>query len=141
MSITFLKKNAPAGLKVLSVIYYLATLFSILISVLAFTNSGPLNSIVKAGAGPSLNAANFASLGIIFFIMAAFSFLVALGLQNKNNIARIALIAFSCLNVIGGIISIIEGSYISSVNLAFNALVAYYLVFNKKVREEFITPL
>lgn len=137
MKITFIKKSLPGGLKTISIIYYIATIFSFIIAILAFTESSIFGKIPEFSSKISNPTLAFAVLGILFIFLSIFSFLVALGLQNKSNKARLALIIFCIINIIGGIISISKGSYISSINLLFNTTVASYLIFNRKVKEEF----
>ena len=137
MKISFLDKSLPGWLRAISVLYYLATAFSAALAVLSFTRS---SLITKApGFTQSIASYNsaFIALGVIFIALSIFSFFVALGLQNRSNKARIALLAFCGLNILGGIVSVIGKSYLSFVNIAFNSAVFSYLLFSKKIRKEF----
>jgi len=136
MKLKLIKKESLVGIKVLSIIYYLATIFSLTIASIAFFKPDFIkNAPTFEGQLPSEYV--IISFGIFFVLLAFFSFFVAIGLQNKSNKARISLIVFCAINAIGGIISIAEGSYLSSINLLFNLGIIYYLVFNKKAKAQF----
>jgi len=136
MKLRLIKKESLVGIKVISIIYYLATIFSLAIALIAFFKPDFIKDAPTFG-GQLPSEYVIISLGIFFVFLTFFSFFVAIGLQNKSNKARISLIVFSTINVIGGIISIAEGSYLSSINLIFNMGIIYYLLFNKKVKEQF----
>jgi len=136
MKLKLIKKESLVGIKIISIIYYLATIFSLTIALIAFFKPDFIKDAPTFG-GQLPSEYILISLGIFFVFLTFFSFFVAIGLQNKNNKARISLIVFCAINAIGGVISIAEGSYLSSINLLFNLGIIYYLVFNKKVKAQF----
>jgi hypothetical protein len=131
------RKSLPLGLRIISIIYYITAILSILIALLAFLSPGIIKNVPGFGTNIAANPLAFIILGIIFLILSPISFFIAYGIQRVNNKARIALLVLCAINVIGGIISIIEGSYLSSINLVFNLLIGLYITLNKKVRREF----
>jgi len=137
MGLVLLQKDSLIWIKIISIIYYIATVFSLAIAVVSFTAPKIIEKIPGFPSAIAASSSAFIALGIVFIILAGISFFIAYGLQGKNNGARITLAAFCTLNVIGGIISVIEGSYLSSINLAFNLLVGGYLMFNNRVKIAF----
>ena len=137
MALILMRKSLPLGLRIISIIYYIATVFSLIIAILAFTAPGIIKNVPGFGANIAANPLAFVILGIIFIILSGLSFFIAQGIQRIDNKARMALLVLCAINVIGGIISIIEGSYLSSINLAFNLAIGLYITLNKKVRREF----
>lgn len=136
MKLKLIQKGSLLGIKIISIIYYLATLFSLIIATIAFFKPKIIKDIPPFG-GQLPSETIIISLGVFFIVLSFFSFFVAKGLQNRNNKAKISLIAFCMINIIGGIISIIEKSYLSVINFVFNFAIIYYLLFNKKVKKQF----
>ena len=132
-----IRKNLPFWIKAISVVYYVGAALSVIIAVLAFSKSGIITKVPGYAQNIASHSQAFSYLGALFVFLSIFFFLVALGLQNRNNVARIALLAFCGINLIGGIMSVIEKSYLSFVSIAFNAAVFSYLLFSKKIRKEF----
>lgn len=136
MRLKLIRKNSLFGIKIISIIYYLATIFSLVIALIAFFKPEIIKGAPTLG-GQVPPEYFIISLGVFSIFLVFFSFFIAIGLQNKSNGARASLIVFSVINALGGIISIIEGSYLSSINLVFNLGIIYYLAFNKKVKSQF----
>lgn len=123
------------GIIAISVIYFLTSITSLIIGGLAIFDPSIFTSI--PGFNIDLNSGIFTSFKIFMILFSIISFILAYFLLKKNNWARIAIIGISILMIIGGIISIIEGSYLSIANLLFNLLIVLYLIMNKKVKESF----
>ena len=136
MRLKLIRKNSLFGIKIISIIYYLATIFSLTIALIAFFKPEIIKGAPTFG-GQVPPEYFIISLGIFSIFLIFFSFFIAIGLQNKSKGARASLIVFSAINALGGIISIAEGSYLSSINLIFNMGIIYYLIFNKRVKTQF----
>jgi hypothetical protein len=131
------KKKAPLGLKIISVIYYIACALYLAISLVAFIKSSWISELSNLGLLPAMSQQTIMTFGIIFLALAVLSFFIARGLPRFQMWARIALLGICALNIIGGIFSIVEGNYPSAINLVFNLAIACYLIFSKKVKEAF----
>jgi len=128
-------KKIPLGIKIIAVIYYIATVFYLGIALISFFKSGLISKIPDFATiiTPRISIL----FGITFLLLSILSFFIARGLFKFQKWARIVLIIFSVVNIIGGIFSIIEGNLTSSINLVFNLVIASYLLFNKKVKSAF----
>jgi hypothetical protein len=127
--------KTPTGIKIISVVYYLSAVLYLAIAVISLFFPDIIFKI------PDFNEITNSSasiiIGVIFILLTIFSITVATGIRKLKSWARIAIIIFCSLNIIGGIFSVVEGSYLSLINLIFNLLIASYLIFSKKIRESF----
>ena len=132
------KKEVPTGVKVISVLGYLATF------VLAITGG----SIIATGAEKMTNLLNvlgFAGIGkteiittgILFLLMAALYFFISKDLWVGKNWARIALITLSAIWAIFALISLIMGDLGSIISLVIHGLVGSYMMWSKEVVSAF----
>lgn len=135
-----MKKEIPVGVKIISIVYYIAAAAAVLGSILLFVGSAFISSLfanipllnILGAVGVGL----FIFLGIVCLIFGVFDFFIARGLWNAKNWARILVIIFSCIGVLIGIGSITSG-FASIVQLAISGLIGGYLIFSKEVREAF----
>jgi hypothetical protein len=130
------RRKIPLGVKLISILYFLAGISSILIAILSFTYPNLFNNIPDFNLG-SFGPQVMIMFGIVMLILSVISFIVAVGLLKRKNWARITVIVISIINILGGILSIIEGSWISSINLIVNLVIVLYLTISKKVRIAF----
>ena len=132
------KNKLPLGIIIISIIYYLAAILYLGVAILAFIKPEIIKEVPNfSNINPAILPNAFFSLGIIFILLSVFALVVATGLLKRWNFSRIALIIFCIFNIVGGILSLTEGNYLSSINIAFNLIIAVYLIFSKKVRTAF----
>jgi hypothetical protein len=131
------KRKASLGLKIISVIYYIASVLYLAISLVAFIKSSWISELSNLGLLPNMSQQTITIFGIIFILLAVLSFFIARGLLKFQMWARIALLAICTINILGGILSVLEKSYPSIINLVFNLIIACYLIFSKKVKAAF----
>jgi len=137
MDLKGLFKEKPLGLKIIIVIYSVAFLLYLLIGIIAFTSKGIIKKIPNFSISSLPETQAFSIIGAIFVILAILVVLTVVGLLKSKNWARILLIIFCVLNVLGGIISVFEGNFLSLINLLFNAGVSSYLILAKGAKKTF----
>lgn len=141
-------KEAPTGIKVLSVLYYisavfliLAGLFFLIMGILTLTSSGNnLGSQAEAVASLLFSSMGIFTLilGIVFIGLAVLNFFIARGLKKGKRWSRTLVIIFSCLGIILAVPSIIKGSFFSGIfDLLISGIIGGYLLFSSKVKEFF----
>ena len=134
------KNKLPIGVLILAIIYYFATIVYIATAIVLFLKSEWFRNVPPFNNNPILTPQTFYILGGVLLLMSIVSVTIATGLIMRKNWARYLAIVLSAIFVAGGILSILEKSYISIINLVVNLLIIIYLVFSKKVKEKFDKP-
>jgi len=130
-------KKSILGIKIVSVMYYVATIIYLGIGIISFFMRETLMKIPEFSSIkiPLDQAAII--IGTTFILLAIFTFFVSTGLIKKQSWARKALILFTAINGIGGLTSVLEGNYLSLISFTFNIGLASYLIINKKIKNQF----
>ena len=124
-------KNRPVGVKILAILAYIGAVLSILGALAMFIGSafvGPLLANIP-GYTAILGAAGAAiaiTLGIVLIAFAVLDYFIGKGLWNGKNWARIVTLVFAVIGLIGSIWPL------SIVQLVIDALIIWYLGFNKQ---------
>ena len=130
-----IKKSAPVGVKIISILYYIGAVASILLILLVAFWKEFLSQI------PSIDLLGPSFLVVIIIaglLMAVLDFFVARGLWKGQNWARIVAIVFSALGLIGAIVSLVQGSIGSGIiSLVIDGVIGGYLLFAKEVKRFF----
>lgn len=134
---SIVKKKVPLGLRIISIIYYIASALYLTIALVAFFKKNWILELSNLGLLPVMNAQTTFIFGAVFLLLSIISFFIARGLIKFHAWSRIALLGICSINIIGGLFSIIEGNYPSIINLVFNLIIASYLIFSKKVKRAF----
>jgi len=124
------KKSIPLGIKVISIFYYLISVFSIIGGIILIIGGNefitkdpslaPLEGIATIG-------------GIMLLAFGIFSIFVAKNLWKGKNWAKWAVIIISGLEVIISLSNIIE----NIITIIINAIILGYLFFSKSVKTAF----
>lgn len=146
------KKSVPAGVKVISILYYLgATLLIIFGLLLIFVSlfMGAGTSAVSETVSDTQIAgmvANILAVGSILFIIVAIisiiwavlSIIIGIGLWRARKWARIVAIMIGMLGILSSFGFFVIESYILGILFMIYYLVGVgYLIFSKKVKEAF----
>jgi hypothetical protein len=131
------KRKAPLGLKIISVIYYIACALYLAIAIVAFIKISWISELSNLGLLPAMSQQTIMTFGIFFVLLSILSFFIARGLLKFQMWARVALLAICAINIFGGILSVLEKSYPSIINLVFNLIIACYILFSKKTKAAF----
>ena len=142
-------KEVPVGAKIISVLYYISFSFSIFLIIGVFWIIIRNRMVIGIGLiWPILILLVSIGFAILLFFMGK-------GLWKGENWARMTAIVFSIIYILGYILIIVFGSIIFAVvgfsfsqllgaggvsvliGIAIQALIAGYLLFNKKVKEAF----
>ena len=131
-------KVMPAGVKVISVLYYIGAGLCALFGLLFMAGAGLAGALLKSISLLSvLGAGFFVILGILFVGFGALDFFVGRGLWKGRNWARVVAIIFSALGVLNGLYSLIHFSIFGLVMLAIQVLIVWYLAFSQEVKAAF----
>jgi len=131
------KKNAPVGVKIISVLNYINSALSVIVGVLfillILINYDTVISELEDNLGVWVTIL----LSLFLIAVGVIAFLIARGLWNGKEWARITQIILSAAFAVIAIINLIGGEWSSVLSLAVNGLIAGYLSLNKKVKEFF----
>ncbi|MBR9705064.1 DUF2127 domain-containing protein [Candidatus Pacearchaeota archaeon] len=130
-----MKKSIPVGIIIISIIYFISAIAGAIFATIAFIQPDLLLNL--PGFNIPLDSSMFLTIKISLIFFAILSSILGLFLLKQKNWARYGIIIISLIMVIGGILSIIEKNYLSSINLIFNLLIVLYLLLSKKVRLSF----
>lgn len=129
------KGEIPFGIKIISIYYYISGALSIILWLLIIFAGRMMGGIIGMENFPfSL----FLISGIIGVIMGIFTIFVGSNLRKRKNWAKIVVIIFSLMGIIGGINILIQNYIILSIiSLAISSPILFYLSFSKKSKEFF----
>lgn len=132
-------KEIPIGVKIISVLYYIATGLGILLTIFLFVGTAFLGSLF-----PFLTAISAWGYGLVILcaiLALAFtvlSFFIARGLWKLKNWARILAIVFAGLGILGAIGSFASGFNISVVvQILAHGAIGGYLLLSKEAKKAF----
>jgi glucan phosphoethanolaminetransferase (alkaline phosphatase superfamily) len=127
----------PIGVILIAVFYFLASILYLATAIIAFFYKNLLTQLPNFNIPEAFVDQAILTLGILFLVLSLLSLIIAIALLKRKNWARVFVIIFSFILIIGGVFSLIEGNYISSINLLINLIIAAYLLFSKKVKRYF----
>ncbi|SRR3989344_4165453 len=129
-------KKAPAGVKIISVLYYIGAVLSVLAGILIIVVSDYMASLVPELG--TLGSGLFIFVGIILLIFGVLGFFIGKGLWNLKSWARIVAIIFAIFGIISAIYSILgEFAVRHIVSIVIHAVMGGYLFFSKDVKRAF----
>jgi len=137
MKIQNLFREKPLGLKIIIIIYSIATIAYFSLGIALFSSKELINKIpdFKPVSIPGVQASLI--IGIIFIFLSVLCLFIVKGLLTSKNWARIILIIFCSLNVFGGIFSLAKGNFLSLINIIFNLAIISYFILNKNAKKQF----
>ncbi len=122
--------SAPMGVKILSVLAYLGAAFTVLFGVMMMAGSALFGGFLRMMPGYSamagLGAGIFIVMGLVMIAGGILDYFIGKGLWDGKNWARILLLVFAVLGVLGSITSF------NLVNLVISGVIIWYLGFNKE---------
>jgi len=135
------KKEVPTGVKIISVLYYIATFIIFLLFITTLLES--ILSFFGKSLSPTIqNYLVFSGVVLLvtsFIILAIgiFSFFIAKGLWNLKPWTRKAAAGLSALSAVNSFMSIFEGNFLSIAFVILHVWIVYYLWYNKEVKSAF----
>ena len=133
-------KNMPQGVKIISILYYVAAAIYLLMGILLIAGGGVLSSLNLEGSMPWLAALGGGLLvlgGVIAIAFGVLDFFIAKNLNKGKEWARIIVIVFSVIGFVSALMSLIGGSAGSIISLALNGWIGWYLWLNKETKKYF----
>jgi hypothetical protein len=139
-------KKVPNGVKIISVLYIIFAIAIIFATIFYIYNMAVISKPLDIPADSGLDIPNhFDTIslimimsGIIFVGSAVFFFFIGRGLWKGKNWARMTVIVFSVLSVVGGLGKVIDGNIGAIISAGVSAIIGGYLFFNKNVKQVFI---
>lgn len=129
-------EKTPLGIKLISIIYFACAIFLLVFSIMLFVKFDFLRDMPDLF--PFLQALSSGlSIGITLIVISLLFLVVGIGLLRKKNWARIASLVLTLIGLAGSIMNVISQRWLSLINLVVYLLIGYYLIYNKKVRENF----
>lgn len=125
-------KEAPIGVKIISVLYYIGAGISLLGAIFMFFGGSFLSQYMLS----SILGGAFVLLGFFMVGLAVLSYFIARDLWRLKNWARIIVIVFSALTVLGALTSITQGVR-PIVDLLVSLAIGGYLAFSKEAKSAF----
>lgn len=131
-------KNAPVGVKIISVLVYIQAFFSVIVGLMMMLLKGFIVNfidsfkVVPTNFMPLINAA-FLVIGIFLILLGILYYLLARGLWKGSSWARVVELILASLGAFGGLISLPSGI----IGLVISGLIIWYLGFNKEGKEYF----
>jgi hypothetical protein len=129
------RAGVPTGVKVISVLYYIAALLFLMGGLALIIGSNALNSVLGT-LGP-LVAILGSVAGIIFLALAVLFFFVGKDLWRGRNWARVTVLVLSALGILSGLYAIALGDLTSITGLVINLIIGGYLLLNRSVKAAF----
>lgn len=133
------KLGVPVGVKIISVLYYIAAVVLIILGIALFGGAGLVGYLAsKIPFIAVLGSGIIAVAGIIVILLAVLSFFIARGLWKGKQWARIIVIIFAILGFISAIISLLKLDFSVIGSLVINGLIGGYLLFSENVKKAFV---
>lgn len=127
----------PIGVTIIGVLGYIGAAFLLLSGIAMLVGSSALASVIASIPGAALfGALGAAALivgGIVMIIFAVLYFFVSRALMSGRNWARITVLVLSAIGILGSISNPLAGI----VTIAVNAVIIWYLGFNKEAKNYF----
>ena len=143
-------KTIPIGVKIISVLHYIASLIFIILGLFMIIFSGIMVSVINSPEMIEIYSAYefdvtsiltqgfFIGVGVFFSALAFLAFFVGRGLWKLKPWARITAIIMSVLMIIYELYSmIIAFAFMQIMGLAIYIAIAVYLIFSKEVKKAF----
>jgi hypothetical protein len=134
-----MKKEVPAGAKIISFVYYVWATFAFLAAfVFLIGFSDFIFTFPFLGLFSLLSSEFFIVMSIFLFGIGTITLLVAHGLWNGQNWARIFAIVISSVKVLGTLTLITRGFVVDNViSFGINLLIIIYLISSGSVKKSF----
>jgi hypothetical protein len=122
--------NRPTGVTVIAVLYFLGAAFCVCLAIVFAVGGGLATAFLPPDTQiPRGVAAAAGALGaIVFFIGGAIAVVIAMGLLNLKEWARIVAIVFACLGLLGAAFALIRFHPFGLIRAAINGWILWYLL-------------
>jgi len=131
-------KNRPVGVSILSVLAYIGAVFLLLGGIGLFVGGEVISSYLSSlGAFSGIITAIGIVAGIILIALAVLYFFIGRGLWKGQNWARIVVLIFIVIGLIGSLVSIMGNLASSIVGIIIDVVIIWYLGFNQEAKSYF----
>jgi len=134
------KQPVPFGVKIIAILYYIGAVLGVIFGLIFLVvGTGIMGSKLIPLLG-ALGAGLFIAAGIVILGLGVFDFFIGRGLWKAKSWARIVVIVFAALAILGTITSMmVQGKIVGSgvFNLITQLVICGYLLFSKSVKQAF----
>ena len=134
------KQPVPFGVKIIAVLYCIGGVLGVIFGLIFLVvGTGIMGSKLIPLLG-ALGAGLFIAAGIVILGLGVFDFFIGRGLWKAKSWARIVVIVFAALAILGTITSMmVQGKIVGSgvFNLITQLVICGYLLFSKSVKQAF----
>ncbi|MBI2448910.1 hypothetical protein HYV49_01300 [Candidatus Pacearchaeota archaeon] len=128
------QKNIPAGVKVISVLFYIGSVLFLISGILSIAGIG----LPEEVGVPQLGRGFEIFGGVVSIILAVLVFLVGMGLWRGKRWTWITAIVLSVIGIITSLIGMVGGSVLGNlIGLIIYVAIGAYLLFNKDAKSVF----
>ncbi|VVB79654.1 Uncharacterised protein [uncultured archaeon] len=119
---------APVGVKILSILAYIGAVVTLILGIVMLFGANFLSGFLSQWVPVSgfLVGSMIVFVGVVFIALAVLDYFVGRGLWSGQNWARILVLIFSVLSVLGSL------RHFDIVNIVIDAVIIWYLGFNKE---------
>lgn len=132
------QKPVPTGVKIISVLYYIGSIFGIIFGVLFLVGAKTIEGAEIPILG-FFGAELFILGGVTLIISSIIGFFIGRGLWKGQNWARVVAIIFAILGILFIVVAMAQGQTPDGniVTLIIDVVIAGYLLFSKNVKLAF----
>ncbi|MBP7708578.1 hypothetical protein KA107_02740 [Candidatus Pacearchaeota archaeon] len=125
----------PTGVKILSVLAYIGAVLSLVVGLAMIFGASFISSLIPAGTLPMMGGllvgAGLIFAGIIAVLLAILDYFVGRGLWNGQNWARILVLIFAVLGILGSLMPF------NIVSIVIDGVIIWYLGFKDNAKAYF----
>ena len=131
-------KTVPVGVKVISVLFYIGAVLSVLFGLLSFVGASLFGALFSNIPALSfIGAGSFVVLGVVMLALGVLDFFVGRGLWKGHNWARIVAVILAALGVLMQLLALLGGRISAIVFLVIYLVIGGYLLLNNDVKASF----
>ncbi|MDP1695946.1 MAG: hypothetical protein Q8L29_03465 [archaeon] len=132
-----IKKNAPLGVKIISILNYISGGIAILAGLLFIALALINYPLIADKIGSSISSVIITVISIFLIIVGLIAYFIAKGMWRGQEWARITQIILSIIFGFSALTSVMKGMWSNIFGLAINFAIAGYLLFNKRAKRFF----
>jgi hypothetical protein len=129
-------KYAPTGVKVISILYYIGALLTLVMGLLLIAGSQTLVNLL-AEYGAIIGTELITGLGVALILWSILEFFLGRGLWKGQQWSRIVVLVLAGLSLIGAISNLLTDVGSALLNLIVSGLIVWYLGWNVEAKAHF----
>ncbi|GEM_PF-5451400 len=122
------KKPNSLGIKIIGGICFFAAIVYFLTGIILLYNKDLLSPLPNFNFTAGFEGVYYV-ISAVVFIFAVIYAIIGYGLLKRKRSAALALIIICLLNVLASLVSVIQGNFVSLLNLSFNLIIGGYVFY------------